>query len=144
MTKVIWTNDFDLIKQIKFHESKGGIPELKPYTDTEGWLTIGHGRNLEGKGITEVEAQMLLLNDIADITRELDVLLPWWRTLKPEAQRVLIDMSMMGTKKVLKFTKMLAALKEGNYELAASELINSKYAKQTKTRAVDLHKQMRR
>ena len=50
----------NLIAQLKRHESL----ELKPYKCTSGKLTIGVGRNLEDIGITEQEAELLLLNDI--------------------------------------------------------------------------------
>lgn len=138
-----WSDDLTLVKELMNHESPGGKPVLKPYRCTEGYLTIGHGRNLEGKGISELEAHLMLLNDIKDICRELDDLLPWWRSIDPIAQRVLINMSMMGTRKLLKFEKMLAHLRAGHYDQAASELINSKYAKQTKTRATYLFNVMR-
>ena len=49
-----------LVEQIKKHE---GL-ELKPYTDTVGKTTIGIGRNLDDVGITEREAEFLLMNDI--------------------------------------------------------------------------------
>ena len=45
----------DGIEQIKKHE---GL-ELKVYTCTAGRLTIGYGRNLEDRGITEEEALYL-------------------------------------------------------------------------------------
>jgi hypothetical protein len=37
---------------------------LKPYRDTVGKLTIGFGRNLEEKGISQLEAEFLLYQDI--------------------------------------------------------------------------------
>lgn len=49
-----------LIKQLKKHE---GV-ELKPYKCTSNKLTIGIGRNLEDVGISEHEAEYLLMNDL--------------------------------------------------------------------------------
>jgi len=44
---------------------------LKPYHCPAGKLTIGVGRNLEDKGITEEEAVMLLENDIQECLKDL-------------------------------------------------------------------------
>jgi lysozyme len=48
----------NMIRQLTRHE---GL-RLKPYLCPAGKLTIGIGRNLEGKGITKQEAVMLLEN----------------------------------------------------------------------------------
>ena len=44
---------------------------LKPYRCTAKKLTIGYGRNIEDVGITEEEANHLLLNDIGETEKEL-------------------------------------------------------------------------
>jgi lysozyme len=56
-----------MIHQVTRHE---GL-RLKPYLCPAGKLTIGIGRNLEGKGITEQEAVMLLENDIQECLDDL-------------------------------------------------------------------------
>ncbi len=58
-----------LIEQLKRHE---GV-KLKPYFCTQGKCTIGVGRNLEDVGISEEEAEMLLINDIERATDQLIV-----------------------------------------------------------------------
>lgn len=45
--------------------------KLKPYRCSAGKLTIGVGRNLEDKGISEEEALFLLRNDIAEAELQL-------------------------------------------------------------------------
>src|SRR4051812_34583356 len=110
--------DAVLLAQLKQHE--GTI--LKPYHDSKGILTIGHGRNLEANGITIQEAEFMLLHDINEIQTFYDKTIPWWRTLAPKAQRVLIDMGMMGPRKVLGFNNMLGYLQSGHYDAAASEI----------------------
>lgn len=134
-----WQNDSTLLFQIKKHE---GL-RLKPYEDTRGFLTIGYGRNLEGKGVTPLEAELMLLNDITEITADLDSFIPWWRNLNEISQRVLIDMGMMGVRKLLKFEQMLGYMRAGRYEMAASELMNSKYYKQTRVRGENLYNMLR-
>ena len=41
----------------------------------------------------------------------------------------------LGITRLLKFKKMLAALDSGDYELAATEMLDSRYARQVKGRA---------
>jgi lysozyme len=50
-----------------------------PGTLVKGWLTIGFGRNLVGRGITRAEAGYLLDNDLAAVELELDQHFPVWR-----------------------------------------------------------------
>lgn len=115
---------------------------LKPYKDTEGFLTIGVGRNLDGKGITKEEAMELLDNDMQEIIIQLSTQLPWTKNLYGPRFGVLINMGMMGVPKLLEFKKMLAAIKAEDWSAAAKELLDSKYAKQVGQRANRLARQL--
>ena len=53
---------------------------VQPGTTVKGWITIGYGRNLVGRGITQAEADYLLANDMAIVEAELDRYFPRWRT----------------------------------------------------------------
>lgn len=109
------------------------------YRDTLGYWTIGVGRLIDerrGGGITQEEARYLLGNDIARITSELDRRLPWWNGLPEPKQRALCNMAFqMGVNGLLGFRKMLAALKAGEWEKAATEALDSSWAWQTPERA---------
>ena len=59
------------IKKIKDQLIQHEGLKLKPYQCPAGRLTIGVGRNLEDKGITEKEAVMLLENDIQECLEDL-------------------------------------------------------------------------
>lgn len=121
----------DLIKR---HE---GL-RLKPYRDSVGKLTIGYGRNLEDVGITEEEADILRDHDIARVVKGLDEALPWWRGLDATKQNALMDMAFnLGIRGLLGFTKMLAALRRGDWDAAADEALDSKWARQVGQRAHD-------
>lgn len=109
---------------------------LKPYRDTAGKLTIGVGRNLEDRGITEREAHEMLANDILDIAYDLDRLIPWWRGLSDARQRALLNVGFnVGVGGLLKFHKMLAALQAGDFTTAAHEARDSLWARQVGQRA---------
>ena len=107
----------------------------KVYLDSEGIETIGVGRNIRNVGLSDAEIDLLLDNDIAKVESELDHAIPWWRGLSEPRQRALANMCFMGIGKLLGFKRMLAALEFGDYERAASEALNSKWAGQVGSRA---------
>lgn len=109
--------------------------KLKPYHCTEGKLTIGYGRNLEDKGISQYEAEVLLALDLEECIRDLQPL-PFWKELNEARRAVLVDMRhQLGKAGLMGFKKMLEALEWEEYDRAADELMDSRYAKQTPDRA---------
>ncbi len=104
------------------------------YQDSEGYWTIGYGRLIDerlGGGITKLEAEVLLLNDVGNSLADLDRALPWWRGVSPAWQRGLGNMAFnLGLPRLLGFKKMLAALEAGDGALAADEAKDSKWARQ--------------
>jgi lysozyme len=109
--------------------------KLKPYRCTAGKLTIGIGRNIEDRGISKPEAMMLLNNDIDIIEGELDRAIPWWRELDEPRQRALVNMAFMGVPRLMGFKRMLAALKDKDFRIAADEALRSQWAGQVGRRA---------
>jgi lysozyme len=115
------------------------------YKDSLGILTGGVGRNLSARGFLDSEINLMLVNDIEIVERDLDLNIPWWRELDPVRQRVLMNMCFnMGWLRLSGFTKFLHALMSKDYEEAADEMLDSKWAEQVGTRAVRLADQMRR
>jgi len=130
----------NLIEQLERHE---GL-RLKPYRCTSDKLTIGIGRNLEDVGITEEEARMLLKNDIANATTQLLTEYPWMTTLGEVRFAALVNFTFnVGIGTVGKFVKALAFLKEKQFDKAANEFLNSRWAKQVGQRAVEVTDQIR-
>jgi len=125
-----------MIKELlKKHE---GL-RTKPYRDSMGIMTIGYGRNLESRGITESEAEMMLDNDIKWFTRQLQWELPWFDS-KPEiVKTVLVNMSFnLGVGGLLGFKNTLRMIEEGKYNEASESMLKSMWAKQVGGRAVEL------
>ena len=131
----------DLLKrQLELHEAR----RLKPYADSVGKLTIGVGRNLDDRGISDAECDFLLANDIAIVVNEMDRNLPWWQQLDEVRQRVLADMCFnLGIQRLKGFAKALSAMREGRFEDAASEMQDSKWYAQVGTRGARLVRMMR-
>ena len=133
--------DIEALKdQLILHE---GL-KLEPYECTAGKLTIGVGRNIEDIGITEDEARYLLDNDILRVCDELDRNLPWWRDLSDARQRVLVDMVFnLGISRFMQFQNTIAAIESGDYDKAADEMLDSRWADQVGQRAKTLSRMMR-
>lgn len=120
------------IKQMRFHE---GVKN-KVYKDHLGIETIGVGRNLVDRGLSDEEVDYLLSNDITIVENELDNGLSWWRDLDEVRQRALADLAFnMGIPRLHGFVKMLDGLQRRDYHAAADELLDSKYAKQVGARS---------
>jgi lysozyme len=126
-------------KQLIDHE---GL-EQKVYRCPAGKLTIGVGRNIEDKGITEEEALFLLKNDIAECEEDLRSIFSEYDTLDESRQRVLIDMRFnLGPSRFRMFKKMIAAVKGKDYSRAAAEMKDSNWYRQVGKRAETLAKMM--
>ena len=121
-----------LIEQLVDHE---GL-ELHPYEDSLGILTIGVGRNLEERGISEDEAFYLLSNDIEVIWDELIKQHPIVEDLDDQRQMILLDMAFnMGVLRLGKFKKMWAAIEDGDMNEASKQALDSRWADQVGRRA---------
>lgn len=115
-----------------------------PYKCPADMLTIGYGRNLEDRGITEDEALYLLSNDISACMGELAKNLPIYTRLNEARQTTLVNMCFnLGMPRLLTFKRFIAALNAGDYESAAREMLDSKWARQVGARANRLADMMR-
>lgn len=118
--------------------------ELSLYKCTGDKWTIGVGRNLDDRGITEDEARYLLKNDIAIVEEELLRNKPSVADLDGVRQRVLVDMGFnLGIPILLKFQNMWAAIEDEDWIEAAEQMLDSRWAKQVGRRAVRLADAMR-
>ena len=117
---------------------------LKPYRCTEGKLTIGYGRNIEDHGINEEEAELMLQNDLLWAESGcFHVFSDWWK-LNEVRKGVLINMAFnLGIPRLRQFKNMIAAVDKHDYEKAADEMLDSKWAKQVGNRATRLADTMR-
>ncbi len=118
---------------------------LKPYKCTAGKLTIGVGRNIEDNGITESEAAFMLDNDILRVHEEMRMNFTWYPHISEVRKAALIDMCFnLGISRFKKFKKMIAAIERTDYDTAASEMIDSKWAVQVGSRSAELSEMMRK
>ncbi len=133
---------------------------LQVYQDTLGIDTIGIGRNLEDRGITkeeldwmdipnmdavyeygitEADAMYLAKNDVQIVEEELVRAHPCVDKLDAVRQLVLVDMAFnMGVPRLGKFKKMWNAVHENKFDIAAKEMLDSRWAIQVKSRSTKL------
>lgn len=110
-----------------------------PYRDTKGVETIGYGRNLRSRGLSESEASTLLQNDIDDAEIALSASLPWFNDLNTQRQAVLLDMAVnLGVVGLLKFTTFLNLCAEGRFDEASIDGLATAWAHEVKGRATEL------
>ena len=142
----------------KLIEHEGMV--LTVYQDTLGIDTIGIGRNLKDRGIskeeldhmdiphidliyrdgiTEADARYLAENDVQIVEDELLKAHPCIAGLDAVRQLILIDMAFnMGVPRLRKFKKMWNAIHEEKFDIAAKEMLDSRWANQVKLRSVKL------
>jgi len=142
----------------KLIEHEGMV--LNVYQDTLGIDTIGSGRNLKDRGIskeeldhmdiphidliyrdgiTEADARYLAENDVQIVEDELLRAHPCVDGLDAVRQLILVDMAFnMGVPRLCKFKKMWNAIHEEKFDIAAKEMLDSRWANQVKLRSIKL------
>lgn len=116
--------------------------ELTAYRDQFGKWTIGYGHTgpevVEGMTITKAEAEALLDADASKVMASVVGVVgrEAWEGLNEVRRIVLCDMCFqMGPLGLSKFSRTLAAVKDGRWDVAASSMLASLWAKQTPNRA---------
>lgn len=116
----------------------------KAYYCSEGYPTIGIGQKIGPKGsnlnhydftISKPLAKAWLMDSVIDTELEL-AKLDWFQSLDLDRRTVIISMAyQIGITGLLKFENMIAAIDRGHWNQAATEALDSRWAKQTPKRA---------
>ena len=125
----------DLINRIKHHEGF----RSRVYKCTEGYDTIGYGFAIKDLELDEDLAEEILLRKLEKLIKRVRNKFDWLDSVPHEVQGVIVEMSyQMGLSGVSKFKKALHAMQMFHWKLAATELLDSRWAKQTPNRAKEL------
>lgn len=117
--------------------------EAFPYKDTRGLITIGIGRNLSSNGLSAAEIDLLYKNDVTAVVIGLDSRLPWWRTLPPGEQGIIINLGFnLGITKLLTFGTFLGLMRAGRFVAAAADLATTAWYKQVGLRGPRIQKRI--
>jgi lysozyme len=109
-----------------------GVGHLVLETDAE------HGQPV-GTPVSEERIRECLSKDIDIVCDELDMKDPWWRNLDDNRQRVMANMCFnLGHPRLSNFKKFIGAMQISDWETAAVEMMDSKWAGQVGNRAVRL------
>ena len=109
---------------------------LKPYVDSLGHPTIGVGHKI--KPITHATAMELLQEDV-NIAVNGAVKFRWFDKLSPVRKDVIVSMIFnMGLRRFKTFKRMIAGLRQGYFNTASDELLDSLYHIQVGERAEEL------
>ena len=128
-----------LTAQLRLHE---GVEHM-PYKCSAGYLTIGVGRNIEERGLSDDEIDYILNNDVNIATDELVRTFDWYADLDEVRQRVVIDMVFnLGMPRFKQFKNMILGLEDGDYSAAAVHMMDSRWASQVGARAERLRNMM--
>jgi lysozyme len=142
-------NRTKLLEELK--QDEGCINEV--YEDHLGYATFGVGHLIKktdpefgedlGTAVPEERVQECLNSDIDTVCEELDKNMEWWKDLSDNRRRILANMCFnLGYTRLSKFKKFIAALKDQNWETAAVEMMDSKWATQVGARAERLRDRM--
>lgn len=124
----------------------------KPYKCSEGHWTIGIGHKITDEGVAYYNKIGGLTNDKIDLFLSWDIekaetaamKYTWFKDLNEPRQAVVISMIFqMGEAGFSKFQMVREYLLRGEYIEAASEMLDSRWAKQTPNRAKRHARQMR-
>lgn len=125
---------------LKLHE---GVKN-KLYKCPAGYNTIGVGHNLDANPISHEAIDVILRDDIQDCVRTLQRNFPDYYDLSDVRRAVLLDMCFnLGWTGLSKFHNMFAAIKVRDFDAAAKEMLDSKWANQVGLRATRLSVMMR-
>jgi lysozyme len=123
----------NLISDLKRHEGF----RAQPYQCSEGHWTFGYGFT----SITEPEAETILKMRVQAISNALE---QYTRSLSPARRDVIINMAFnLGLMGVMGFRRMWAAIYRHDFDAAAKEMLDSRWAKQVGGRADELSEIMR-
>ena len=124
-----------LLERIKHHEGF----RSKVYKCTEGYDTIGYGFAIKDLEIDEDIAEMILMRKLDLLMNRIQKKFNWWRSAEDEVKNVVVEMCyQLGVSGFSKFKKTIDHLENKRYGKAAAEMLDSKWARQTPNRALEL------
>jgi len=123
---------------IKRHEGM----ELKPYRDSLGILTIGIGHNLEN-GLNEKIINLIFEDDMLSVVADCEKF-DWYAGLNKARQSVIENMIFnIGYGRFRGFKNTIDFIAKNQFNHAAEEMLDSKWAGQVGNRAIELSQIMR-
>ena len=122
----------ELINSIKQNEGF----RSRVYKDSLGFDTIGYGFAIKDLEIDENISEAILIKKLLILTKSCHAKFKWLNVLPDEVKEVVYEMVyQLGLSGVSKFKKTIAYIKNKDYENASIEMLDSRWAVQTPSRA---------
>ena len=122
----------ELLSSIRKHEGF----RSKVYKDTLDFDTIGYGFAVKDLVLDEDIANIILQRKLEALIRSIEFKFSWYADLPNAVKDVVIEMCyQIGITGFSKFRKTIKHLENEEWELAADEMLDSKWAVQTPNRA---------
>lgn len=116
----------------------------KLYRDSLGNLSGGVGRNFDDVGLRPDEIEYLLANDVAVADTVARTLFPTFGQLSDNRKAAILNMAFnLGQERLAGFHDMRAAVERGDFEAAATAMLDSRWAGQVGARATRLAQMIR-
>ena len=121
----------------------------KIYLDHLGYATFGighlvletdaeHGQKV-GTPVSEERVKECFEKDIQNVFEDLDRNMSWWKDLPEDLSLVIANMSFnLGITRLMKFKNFLTAMQNKDWDKAAVEMLDSRWAIQVGPRAIRL------
>ena len=130
----------ELLSSIRKHEGF----RAKLYEDTLGFDTIGYGFAVKDLVLDEDIANIILQRKLEALIRSIEFKFSWYADLPNTVKDVVIEMCyQLGVTGFSKFKRTIAHLKCEEWELAASEMLISRWHEQTPLRSKTLSDRLR-
>ena len=124
-----------LLDRIKHHEGF----RSKVYKCTEGYDTIGYGFAIKDLELDKDISEMILMQKLDNLMTRIGKTFVWWRSADSTVKDVVVEMCyQLGVSGFSKFKKTIDHLENKRYSKAAVEMLDSKWARQTPNRALEL------
>ena len=124
-----------LLASIKKHE---GFRD-RVYDDSLGIPTIGYGFAIKDLVLDEDLAEQILLRKLEDLMLRVNKKFTWWSKSPDIIRDVVMEMCyQLGVSGFSKFKKTIDHLENERYKKASAEMLDSKWAKQTPNRAIEI------
>ena len=124
-----------LLDRIKHHEGF----RAKVYQCTEGYDTIGYGFAIKDLELDEDISEMILMQKLDNLMTRIGKTFVWWRSADSTVKDVVVEMCyQLGVSGFSKFKKTIDHLENKRYSKASAEMLDSRWAKQTPNRALEL------
>ena len=124
-----------LIDSIKQHEGY----RSRVYDDSLGIPTIGYGFAIKDLELDQDICDIILERKLSALIARIEKKFQWYKYMPPEIKDIVVEMCyQMGLYGFSCFKKTIAYLQDKKFEKASVEMLDSRWAEQTPSRAKEL------